>query len=280
MMQIRTSGSLVPGLLLLLLWAGNAQAVPCQNNIPASNPDSVYTDHGNGTVTDTRTGLMWKQCAGGLSGAACQTGSAHTFTWANALAHAEASTFAGYTDWRLPNVKELSSLVEDCRVSPAINTNRFPNTPSSLFWSSSPSNYRSDGAFSVSFGSRVMAGALHVSRSDSTIFDPLVRLVRSGQKAAVIVHPGESYAGVTFGPNGTISVDGKTLFEDISLGITEEPNFDYFYLRVYEAGAGVRIVELYEIGEDLNVNLDDPLLATARVSAEGDILEEVIVQGN
>jgi hypothetical protein len=60
---------------------------------------------------------MWKQCAEGLSGATCQTGSAQTFTWANALAHAEASTFANYTDWRLPNVKELSSLVEDCRVS-------------------------------------------------------------------------------------------------------------------------------------------------------------------
>ena len=266
----------------LLLWAGSAQAVPCQNNFPPSNPDSVYTDHGDGTVTDSRTGLMWKQCAEGLSGGTCQTGSFQTFTWANALAHVEGSTFASHTDWRLPNVKELSSLVEECRVSPAINTNRFPNTPSSNFWSGSPSVLLpdtqpdiSDHAWYVRFDN---GGASFYPRS---IDFGGVRLVRSGQKAAVIVHPGESYAGVTFGPNGTISVDGKTLFEDISLGITEEPNFDYFYLRVYEAGAGVRIVELYEIiGEDLNVNLDDPLLATARVSAEGDILEEVIHQGN
>ncbi len=72
---------------------------------------------------------MWKQCAEGLSGTTCQTGSAHTFTWANALVYAEASTFANHADWRLPNVKELSTLVEDCRTSPAINTLRFPNTP-------------------------------------------------------------------------------------------------------------------------------------------------------
>jgi hypothetical protein len=146
MMQARACWSSVLGLLGLLLWAGNAQAVPCQNNLPPGNPDSVYTDHGEGTVTDTRTGLMWKQCPEGLSGATCQIGSAQTFDWANALAHAETSTFANYTDWRLPNVKELSSLVEDCRLSPTINTNRFPNTPSSIFWSGSPAGIRSSSS--------------------------------------------------------------------------------------------------------------------------------------
>ena len=174
MMQIRASGSWVPGLLVLLLWAGSAQAVSCQNNIPASNPDSVYTDHGNGTVTDTRTGLMWKQCAEGLSGASCQTGSAQTFTWADALAHADASAFAGYTDWRLPNVRELSSLVEDCRVLPSINTNRFPNTPSPSFWSGSPNALYSFAAWVVDFsnGSDYFSNRINYHR---------VRLVRGGQ---------------------------------------------------------------------------------------------------
>ncbi len=175
MMPIRASGVWGPGLLLLILWAGNAQAVPCQNNLPASNPDSVYTDHGNGTVTDTRTGLMWKQCAEGLSGATCQTGSLQGFTWASALAHAEASTFAGYTDWRLPNVKELSSLVEDCRAGPAINTNLFPNTPSTLFWSGSPSADGSSLAWFVYFSDGV-AGS-YGPRS----YPFGVRVVRGGQ---------------------------------------------------------------------------------------------------
>ena len=173
MMQIRASKSWVPSLLLLLLWAGNAQAVPCQNNLPASNPDAVYIDHGNGTVTDTRTGLKWKQCAEGLSGATCQTGTALSFTWANALAHAEASTFASDTDWRLPNVKELSSLVEDCRAVPAINTNRFPNTPSSSFWSGSPDAYVSSYAWGVYFD---VGYAYSGNRSNFV----RVRLVRGG----------------------------------------------------------------------------------------------------
>lgn len=131
--------SLVFILFGLMLCTGFAHAGPCQKNIPASNPDVVYKDHGNGTVTDTRTGLMWKQCAEGLSGAGCQAGTARTFTWTEALTQAELSTFSGYTDWRMPNVKELASLVEDCRVSPAINTILFPNTTSAWFWSGSPS---------------------------------------------------------------------------------------------------------------------------------------------
>ena len=80
---------------------------------------------------------MWKQCTEGLSGATCEAGSAQLFNWDDALARAEASTFANYTDWRLPNVKELASLVEECRREPAINTNLFPNIYGTL-WSGSP----------------------------------------------------------------------------------------------------------------------------------------------
>ena len=269
MTPITARGFSTPGLLTLLLWAGNAHAAPCQNNIPASNPDSVYVDHGNGTVTDRRTGLMWKQCAEGLSGATCQTGSAQSFTWANALAHAEASTFANYTDWRLPNVKELSSLVEDCRAGPAINTNRFPNTPTAHFWSGSPSEYK----WIYMTWSVVFTDGAAVYNERGLSYH--VRLVRSGREAAAVLRPGESYAGVTFGPHGTISVGSTTLFQERLLGIS---NFDYFYLRVY--GEGVRIVELYEVAEDLSVNLNDPLLATALVSAGGDVLEETIFPGN
>ena len=137
MLQTTASGWAVLGLVGQMLWAGSVLAVPCQSNFPATNPDSVYIDHGDGTVTDTRTGLMWKQCNEGLSGATCEIGSSLLLNWDEALALAEASTFAGYSDWRLPNVKELSSLVEECRREPAINTNLFPTIHSTL-WSGSP----------------------------------------------------------------------------------------------------------------------------------------------
>jgi len=175
MIQFRANGPSVLGLLGLFLWVASAQAVLCQNNLPASNPDSVYADHGNGTVTDTRTGLMWKQCAEGFSGTNCQVGSRQDLTWAEALDRAESSTFAGYEDWRLPNVKELSSLVEDCRASPAINTNHFPNTPPAAgFWTGSPSAFSSNDAWIVVFA---YGEARYLDRSNGF----RVRLVRGGQ---------------------------------------------------------------------------------------------------
>jgi hypothetical protein len=130
---------LFSALFSLLLVSVGVQAVTCQNAIPPSNPDSIYTDHGNSTVTDTRTGLMWKHCVEGLTGAGCGTGSPVSFIWVDALTHAEGHSFAGYTDWRLPNIKELRSLVEECRVDPAINSALFPvNGASSRVWSGSP----------------------------------------------------------------------------------------------------------------------------------------------
>jgi len=101
-------------------------------------------------------------------------------TWSQALAQAEAVTFAGYSDWRVPNIKELSSLAEDCRIAPAINDALFPNTPSSsgsIFWSASPSAFgaSSDNAWKVRF---YLGGAFSQPRSYG---DRSVRLVRGGQ---------------------------------------------------------------------------------------------------
>lgn len=175
-MHMTVSGSLIVSFLGLLVWTASTQAGPCESNFPAGNPDSVYIDHGDGTVTDMRTGLMWKQCAEGLDGAGCETGALQTFTWREALALADTSTFGGYTDWRLPNVKELFSLVEDCRWGPSINTNHFPNTPSEWFWSGSP-QYADDTrkAWGVYFGDG------HVSDWLRWQGYWLVRLVRGGQ---------------------------------------------------------------------------------------------------
>lgn len=89
-------------------------------------------DSVNGTVTDTRTGRMWDRCARGLAGAGCATGGA--FTWQAALdAASSISTYKGFGDWRLPNLKELRGLVEERRGTPSINEFAFPNTPVSFF---------------------------------------------------------------------------------------------------------------------------------------------------
>jgi len=60
-----------------------------------------FKNNNNGTISDEATGLMWTQ-----------TDSGKGLNWQQALKYAENSKFAGYSDWRLPNVKELQSIVD------------------------------------------------------------------------------------------------------------------------------------------------------------------------
>lgn len=60
-----------------------------------------FKNNNNGTITDEATGLMWMQ-----------TDSGKGLNWQQALKYAEDFKFAGHSDWRLPNAKELQSIVD------------------------------------------------------------------------------------------------------------------------------------------------------------------------
>jgi len=66
-----------------------------------------FVNNGDGTISDNSTGLTWMQ-----------NDNATPILWENALSYAENFTYAGYSDWRLPDVKELQSIVDYTR-SPA-----------------------------------------------------------------------------------------------------------------------------------------------------------------
>ena len=68
---------------------------------------NAFQDNGNGTISDNSTGLTWMQADSGKG-----------MAWADALSYCENLEFAGQSDWRLPDVKELQSLVDYSR-SPA-----------------------------------------------------------------------------------------------------------------------------------------------------------------
>ena len=153
-----------------------SSAQSCAVGIPESNPAAVYSASG-GVVTDNKTGLIWDQCAWGVSGATCGGGSAGSFSWRDTLSvvsTANATVYKGASDWRLPNLKELRSLAEECRASPSINTTVFPSTPSVSFWTNSPTQSFVDYAWTVSFFGGDVFAELRTTLAR-------VRLVRGGR---------------------------------------------------------------------------------------------------
>ena len=127
-------------LLALFLQDARATCMNVENtSVPLSTPTSSFTVSGDGTVLAPQTKLMWMRCLLGqtLTGGLC-TGTAATFTWSDALNAAKTQTFAGYNDWRLPNVKELLSILEDRCWTPALNADLFPIPQLFAAWSSTP----------------------------------------------------------------------------------------------------------------------------------------------
>jgi len=115
-----------------------------------SLPVSSYTDNGDGTVTDSVTGLMWEQKTddGG------SRDKDKTYTWKDALAYCENLVLGvgDHDDWRLPNTKEIERLVDIESSSPAVNTSCFSNTNNGLYWtgtSCTKCHYRK--AFAIDF---------------------------------------------------------------------------------------------------------------------------------
>ena len=153
-------------------------AVLCAAAVPAW---AVFSDNGDGTVTDSITGLIWNRCSVGQtwSSNTCN-GTAGTFTWRQALQQATMANSAshlGQTDWRLPNRTELESLVNISAQSPAIDTTAFPNTAKDWYWTSTTYASHAVSAWYVDFD-RGVTNAL-AKYEVNTI---PVRLVRSGQR--------------------------------------------------------------------------------------------------
>lgn len=143
--------------------------------IPTTTTTSNFVDNGDGTVLHKSTGLIWKRCAEGdtWNGVTCSYGRSGNLNWPEALAAAQNSTFAGFSDWRLPNLNELSSIVDLECYGPAINVEIFPNTISTDFWTSSLDDWN-DYAYKVWFYG---GGSSVDSRTADSNY---VRLVRGG----------------------------------------------------------------------------------------------------
>lgn len=147
-------------LAVLGLLAGLAGAAQAQARYSYSSDGSE--------VTDSKTGLIWRRCSEGQSwSAGTCSGTAATYTHEQALA--QAKTQPG---WRLPNVKELFSIIDKSRSNPAIDATVFPATPSTYYWSGSPYKGNDAVAWDVNFDNGF------VDLSSSRVNSSQVRLVR------------------------------------------------------------------------------------------------------
>lgn len=113
------------------VWAGNAHVVEFYHGAPlgtanalkhpqefsrvrcvrgSSLPVSNFVDNQDGTVSDTTTGLMWQKGH-----------QPNPTSWPDNLDYCEGLEIAGHTDWRLPNIRELETLVDNTRYLPSID---------------------------------------------------------------------------------------------------------------------------------------------------------------
>lgn len=121
-----------------------------------SESDQVLShiqDNQDGTISTTKTGLMWSKCSCGQEwdGNQC-LGEPESKSWEGALACAEEMDMAGQTDWRLPNINELQSLVHRGYPSPAISVLFQNETMSTYYWTSTTLNDTPGFKWAVDFG--------------------------------------------------------------------------------------------------------------------------------
>jgi len=171
-------------------------------------PSQSFVDNNNGTVTDNATGLIWQQGEPGY------------MAWDSALSYCKGLSLGGHSDWRLPNIKELESLL----YYPATETSFFPNAYAGFYWSSTTYASLPYYAWDVFFPVGEVPNEHKLSR-------PYVRCVRGGQSGSLgnlTITKSEPTAGMVSSQDGFISC-GAVCSHDYEIGsqvtLTAQPGY-------------------------------------------------------
>jgi len=98
--------------------------VRCVRSNGANALINIFENNDDGTVTDLASGLIWQQQDDNVDR-----------SHAAAISYCQNLALAGYNNWRLPEAKELLSIIDFRNSSPAIDEHFFPNTSPGLYWS-------------------------------------------------------------------------------------------------------------------------------------------------
>jgi hypothetical protein len=163
----------------------NGQEIPCvgtgqDGEIQAGVawPEPRFTDNGDDTMTDNLTGLMWTKDA-----------NLAQLLWQEALDYCNNLNLAGYSDWRLPNVNELESLINSEEEDSAawLNAQGFNNVQSGdCYVSSTTDSQNHDWAWNVCLASGVVGAT---PKSDNPDYIWPVRAGQCGSDDSVICLP-------------------------------------------------------------------------------------------
>lgn len=155
-----------------------SQAVRCVRSPSRAGPAARFVRSepvaGYPVVLDAATGLVWQGCVARRRDSACATDESAAMNWREALSYCESLSWAGFNDWRLPNTTELTSLIDDRRLRPALDAAVFPETPNLPFWTSTTAGQPSE-AWAVDFAD----GPLKSTAKESEGVH--VRCVRDGE---------------------------------------------------------------------------------------------------
>ena len=117
----------------------------------ATWPSPRYTDNGDGTITDKLTKLTWAQDANAPGPVVCTTGV--TMTWQDALDYVaclNTNSYLGFSDWRLPNRKEIRSLIDYSQTTPALPPGHpFSNVQLTIYWISTTYAEKNSSAWEI-----------------------------------------------------------------------------------------------------------------------------------
>ncbi|MBF0537120.1 MAG: DUF1566 domain-containing protein [Nitrospirae bacterium] len=167
-------------------------------------PIPRFTDNADGTVTDNLTGLVWSKNAGTPIAGACAYG---LKTWQQALDLMKClntAAYLGYSDWRLPNIKELFSLVDHADSYPVIVQNHpFINVKSGNYWSSTVAYSNVQSAWYLNMDDGIIGISQMANPSVSGLW---VWPVRAGQVAARV---NLSVSSLGAGNGSVTSSEGK-----------------------------------------------------------------------
>jgi hypothetical protein len=150
--------------------------------------ESTYSSDG-ATVTDLSTGLVWEN-----------QGNSTKYTWKDALTYCENLNLGGKSDWRLPNYKELLSIVDYTKNNPAISAPF--SAQSTSYWTSSTRYDHPNNGFYVDFTTG------YASYYFSKSYTNCVRCVRGGITNAVVAVLAHAPSSPTIARTATITVGG------------------------------------------------------------------------